>query len=270
MTRTTLAFAHANGIPGGSYAPFLAALSSQYDLAVVDRIGHDPAYPVDHDWQSLSREMESFLEPLPRPLVGVGHSLGSVLMFMVASRRPTWFSALVMLDPPLVNGWFRPAYKLMRALGQVDRVTPAGKSLGRLDYWADRASAEAYFRSRSLFAGFDPRALDAYLQHGIEAYEDGWRLRFRPDKEVAIFRETPANLHRVARLSVPAALITGADSPGVFHAAHRRHVRRHRMLWCQAEGGHMYPLERPEETAALLLSVLASLTGETKEAADVA
>ena len=268
--RPTLAFAHANGVPGGSYRHFLAPLESRYQLAVVDRIGHDPAFPVDAHWHSLSLEMESFLAPLPKPLVGMGHSMGGVLMFMVACRRPEWFSSLVMLDPPLINGWFRPLFNLLRRLGQTDRLTPAGKSLGRRDHWADQDQVQEYFSTRALYRRFDPRCLEDFIEAATTPCEGGFCLRFDPAVEVAIFRQTPGNLNRFPRLPVPGAVITGAQSEPVFHQSHRRHVRRHRMIWAQAPGGHMFPLEQPDKAVKVVETVLdqlAAIKGGQRHAA---
>ena len=62
--KPVLAFAHANGIPGHSYDTFLAPLKDEYTLHVVDRVGHNPAYPVDSGWHSLSLELEAELAPI--------------------------------------------------------------------------------------------------------------------------------------------------------------------------------------------------------------
>lgn len=259
MSRPTLAFAHANGVPGGSYRTFLAPLKAHRDVQVRPVIGLDARYPVDAHWHSLSLEVEDWLAQLPRPLSGVGHSMGGVLMFMVASRQPHWFRSLVMLDPPLMNGLMRPMFNLLRRLGQTDRVTPAGRSKGRRAHWPDRAAVDAYFNGRGMFARFDPRCLQDYLAAGLVASDDGYRLLVPPEVEVEVFRTTPGNLNRFPRLKVPGAIITGADSEGPFHAAHRRHCRRHRMTWAQAPGGHMFPLEQPQQAADLLQAVLDEL-----------
>ncbi len=78
--RQLLAFAHANGIPGHSYDTFLAPLAEDYQLVVLDRAGHDPAFPVADGWRSLSLELEAQLAPLPEPILGAGPSLGSVVV----------------------------------------------------------------------------------------------------------------------------------------------------------------------------------------------
>ena len=259
--KPVLAFAHANGVPGHSYDTFLAPLAEHYDIHVVECLGQDPRYPVDRDWKSLSLELEAFLEPLPKPIIGLGHSMGSVLMFWVAHRHPDWFRAQVMLDPPLANGLQGAAYRLARLTGQGDRFSPAKKSKGRLDYWASWDDVESYFNSRGLFKAFDPRSLKNYLEAGLERHGDGWRLRFRPEVEVAVFRETPTGVTALPRTRVPGVLVTGEQSPKLFHLGGARHARRHRMTRLFAPGSHMYPLERPEGTAQLVLRALDSVLG---------
>ena len=39
-----------------------------------------------------------------RKVIGLGHSLGSVLTLMASYRRPELFSQVIMLDPPLIIG----------------------------------------------------------------------------------------------------------------------------------------------------------------------
>ncbi|ASK34022.1 alpha/beta fold hydrolase [Alloalcanivorax mobilis] len=257
--RPVLAFAHANGIPGHSYDTFLAPFQERFDVRVVECLGQDPRYPVDRDWVSLSLELEAFLEPLPKPIIGLGHSMGSVLMFWVAHRHPDWFQALIMLDPPVANGPHALALRLTKLTGLGDRFSPARKSKGRLDYWANWDDVQSYFNSRGLFKAFDPRALEDYLRAGLERHGDGWRLRFRPDVEVAVFQQTPTGVTRLPRLKVPGVLITGEGSPELFQNGGRRHARRHRMKRLFAPGSHMYPLERPDSTASLVLGELDQL-----------
>ena len=224
---------------------------------------------MDGNWESLSLELEAFLEPLPKPIIGLGHSMGSVLMFWVAHRHPDWFRALVMLDPPVANGPQGLVYRLAKATGLGDRFSPAKKSKGRLDYWATWDDVESYFNSRGLFKAFDPRSLKHYLEHGLERHGDGWRLRFRPEVEVAVFRETPTGVTSLPRLKVPGALVTGEQSPKLFHQGGARHARRHGMKRLFAPGSHMYPLERPEQTAAQVLGILDDLLGARhRETAD--
>lgn len=257
--KPVLAFAHANGVPGGSYRTFLAPFAESWQVHAMDRLGHNPAYPVDDHWGSLSKELEAFLEPLPKPIVGMGHSMGGVLMFMVAARRPQWFRALIMLDPPLINGWQRWLFNMASWSGQGDRLTPAGKSKYRRDHWPNRDEMEAYFARSGFFQRFDPASLRDYIDAAIEDTPEGCRLRFSVATEVAVFRHTPRNLHTFPVLQVPGMLLNGTESEPMFRACARRHVRRHGMEWGLAEGGHMFPLEKPRQTAEQVIKQLAGL-----------
>lgn len=254
MARQTLVFAHANGVPGASYGKFLAPLKVRFDVTVVEHLGGGGN--VGRQWQGLADELEALIAPLPKPIVGMGHSMGAVVMFIVATRRPEWFSPLVMLDPPLINGWVRPVFDVMYAFGQMDRVTPAGKSRGRRDHWLDQAAVQAYFQGRGMFRHFDPDCLADYIESAVVHTEDGWRLRIAPAEEVEIFTETPRNLHRYPRLAVPGLVVNGSSTHEGFKSSARRHVRRHRMSHLEAPGSHMFPLEHPQQAAAQVLQWL--------------
>ncbi len=265
--RPTLVFSHANGFPGGSYRTFLAPFAEHFDVHPLDRLGHDPAYPVDAGWESLSRQLEDFMAPLPKPLVGMGHSMGGVLTFLVAHRRPEWFRALVMLDPPLVNGWQGVLFNLARRLGQTDRITPAGLSQGRRAHWPDRDAVDSYFGRRGFFNRFDSRCLADYLDAGLEKDAGGWRLRYAPAVEVDVFRTTPGNTGRLAPLrGVPGLMVSGAESEPMFRHCALRHVRRHGMVYRLAPGGHMFPLEQPATASAIILEALLPMLEGTTDA----
>ena len=169
---------------------------------------------------------------------------------------------LIMLDPPMMNGIHGVLIAAAKLAKQVDRVTPAGKSKGRLDFWPDWTAVEGYFGSRGLFRAFDSRCLQDYLKAGLEPFNEGWRLRFRPEVEVAIFRETPTSATRMPRLRVPGAIVTGRHSPAPFLHSAQRHVRRQGMLHRIADGSHMYPLEKPDATLALFRETLDSLLAQ--------
>lgn len=264
-TSPTLFFAHANGFPGGSYRTFLEPLREEFEVVAADRIGHDPDFPVGPGWHELSRQLEQELAGLARPVTAVGHSMGGVLLFMVASRRPEWFDALVMLDPPLINGWRGALFGLGRLFGQIDRITPAGRSQGRREHFRDWQDVEAYFQRRGFFQALDPRCLRDYLDAGLEPDgQGGWKLRFDPRHEVEIFRTTPRGLDRWPRLRVPGMLINGDSSPQPFRDCGSRHARCHGMRYDTAPGGHMFPLEHPHTTARRVGESVAQLREQAR------
>lgn len=252
-----LFFAHANGFPSETYRKLFAALEPDYRVHRLEQHGHDPRFPVDDNWNNLVIELIESLERLEEPVWGVGHSLGGILHFHAALRRPELYRGVVMLDSPLLTRIDRLAIHAAKRFGFIDRLTPAGRSLGRRDRFDSPEEARRYFAGKTLFSRFDPDCLDDYIRYGLEPAEQGLRLKFDPATEVDIYRSVP---HRVPdkpqRLAVPLAMVRGQHSRTVF-PHHARMVRRLPRGECLSmPGGHMFPLERPQHTADMLRDVL--------------
>ena len=250
-------FAHANGFPAATYRKLFDALAPQFQVMHMDRHGHDPRFPVDDNWNSLLAELVEQLERLPGPVWGVGHSLGGMLHYRAALLRPELYRGVVMLDSPLPTWFDQTVIWAAKRLGFIDRLTPAGRTLGRREQFASREEARAYFAGKSLFSSFDPDCLDAYLEHGLEPAGQGLRLRFDPRTEIQIYRSVP---HLTPgwppALKIPLAMVRGRDSRVVL--PHHGYLLR---LMARGEahslpGGHMFPLEQPCATARLLRSLL--------------
>ena len=127
-----LHFSHANGFPAGTYRVLFEALSAHYDVRSIDRIGHNPDYPVTDNWRHLEAELIHYFEHHYRqPVIAVGHSLGGLLSLMVAVKRPDLVKALIMLDSPALSPLEANGLRLVKRLGLVDKVTPAGRTEGR-------------------------------------------------------------------------------------------------------------------------------------------
>ena len=99
-------FAHANGVPAQVYQKLFDALSDQFDVIYVPLIGTDQRYPVDNHWESMTQQViDSIVQKANgRKVIGIGHSLGAVLTFKAALKRPDLFERVLMMDPPLILG----------------------------------------------------------------------------------------------------------------------------------------------------------------------
>ncbi len=252
-------FAPANGFPGASYKYLLQPLQSSYSIHFIDRVGHQPHYPVDPNWQRLVDEYLELLHQAvgKQPVLAVGHSLGGVLSYMAALRAPERFTKLVLLDPPLLTGLDSLGLKLAKRLGFIDRVTPAGVTRGRRQHWPSKEAALNYFQSKKLFARFHPACLQDYLEAGLEPdpSKGGLRLRFQPSVELAIFRNLADHLtgsHK--HLKVPAHLITGQQSD-LITPQRAKKLEKMGFSCHSVTGGHMFPLEHPELTRQQLARI---------------
>ena len=98
-------FFHGNSFPASTYNVMLKELRRRgLQVHALEKIGHNPAYPVTSNWPHLVEEVKAFSQPLVAthtgPVVLVGHSLGGMLSLMLAAQYPELAHAVVMVDAP--------------------------------------------------------------------------------------------------------------------------------------------------------------------------
>ncbi|BAN47933.1 alpha/beta fold hydrolase [Metapseudomonas resinovorans] len=263
----TIFFAHANGFPSATYGKLFSALAPDFRVEHLEQHGHDPRFPVNDNWENLVDELIHHLQARGEPVWGLGHSLGGVLHYHAALRRPDLYRGVVMLDSPVLTLADRIVIRAAKRFGFIDRITPAGRTLGRREEFGDLDEARDYFAGKTLFSRFDPECLDAYVRHGLARQGENLRLKFDAATEISIYRNVPHRTPgRPQQLTVPLALVRGRQSKVVLphHARLLKQVPRGEYL--SFPGGHMFPLERPRETAELLKSVFGRWDGHRQEA----
>ncbi|KAI9698917.1 MAG: hypothetical protein M1836_003106 [Candelina mexicana] len=169
----TIVGAHANGFPKECYEPlweeilrqstakgirirgiWMADVAHQGASGVLNEhiIGDDPSWH-DHP-RDLLQMINIFRKEMPRPLVGVGHSMGATQLVNLSLIHPRLLSTLVLLEP---------------VLQQFDSSGPslAHMSALRRDLWPSRADAMAAFRKNKFYQRWDERALTQFLTFGL-------------------------------------------------------------------------------------------------------
>lgn len=261
-----LVFTHANSYPPGCYRLlFEAWQAAGWRVLATPMLGHQAQHPVTANWVHLLDELLAFVDhalPGREPVAWVGHSLGGLLSLMAAARRPAQSRAVVQLDSPFVRGWRAGLVSMGRLTGLSQRVPPASIAHQRREHWPDAAALRAHFAAKAFVKRWDPRVFEDFLREGFEAHPaGGLRLRFRREVEAAIYANLPGNLSGHARrLRAPLGFVAGTQSAEMRQgglAATRALVGS--AHWREIEGTHLFPFEQPEQTARMVLELLADL-----------
>jgi len=260
----TIVFAHANGFPAGTYEPIFDVWRREgWRVEAPARFSHDARYPVTSNWPRLRDQLTDFI--VANDLAGamlVGHSLGGLVSLMTACRRPDLVGGLVMLDSPIVTGWRAHSVHMAKRAGLIERVGPGAIARKRRHEWPSREAVHAHFAAKSAFARWDPRMLEAYVKAGFEEVEDKVVLAVRREIETRIYNTLPHHVPALLRKHPPrcaVGFIAGTRSAemrqGGFASSHKLAGDR----WRWIEGTHLYPMERPDDTAMLVLELLNSM-----------
>jgi pimeloyl-ACP methyl ester carboxylesterase len=274
-----IVFSHANSFPVSTYAVLFRSLRARgYTVRGIDKFGHDPKYPVTSNWPHLVQQLADFAGPeVLRHGQGawlVGHSLGGFLSLMCAARHPVLgglpVKGVLLIDSPVLGGWRARALELAKRTQLVGSISPGKISRKRRNAWPDAQTAFDHFAHKKAFARWDPQVLRDYIEHGThdEHTPQGKRrvLGFDRDIETAIYNTLPHNLDRLLRrhpLQCPVAFIGGTESAEMKQVGmamtHKLvgsdHPDRLRMI----EGSHLFPMEKPHDTAVAIDASLKAL-----------
>ncbi len=258
----TIVFSHANGFGAGTYEPiFRHWRNAGMRVLAIERIGHDPAYPITSNWPRLRDHLIDFIcAQAPGERVHlVGHSLGGFLSLLVASRQSGLTRSIVLLDSPLIDGWRAHALHAIKSSRMMPRVSPGKVSMRRRYRWPDRPAVLGHFQAKRAFARWHPDMLEAYVTSGFDAANDGSGeliLGFQREIETRIYNTLPHHIAALLRrhpVRSPVSFVGGSRSQETrtLGIAATRALTHGRIDWI--EGGHLFPMERPEETAQLVL-----------------
>lgn len=272
MNRHVIVFSHANGFPAGTYKSLFAVWrGAGYAVHAIERFGHDPRFPVSSNWPHLRDELIHFIDhEVGEPAYLVGHSLGGFVSLLAASRRPDLARGVVLLDSPIISGWKAKVVQLFKTTGVGERFSPGFVSKKRRHQWPNRNAAYEHFASKAAFARWAPGVLRDYIESGVEPDESaagGWhRLRFRREVETEIYNSLPHHLPRLLRthpLRCPLAFVGGTESDEVRRVGLEATRRLAHGRMAQIAGSHLFPLEKPAETAGEVLRQIEAMRAQT-------
>ena len=257
-------FFHGNSFPASTYSVMLNALRQRgMKVQALEKIGHNPSYPVTSNWPHLVEEVHVFAKPLIEehqgPVVFVGHSLGGMLSLMLAAQYPALADAVVMVDAPAVGGLQAKVLQLSKTLSLNKKFSPGAISSKRRNAWHSLEEVNAHFASKKIFAKWDPQVLNDYVAHGTheEHTEQGVQrvLSFDRNIETQIYNSVPHNLERLLKkypLACPVSLVAARHSREMRLAGtdFTRKITKGRMM--MIDGTHLVPMEKPMVTAAAI------------------
>lgn len=267
-----LIFSHANSFPASTYGVLLNSLKVRgFQVAAIEKFGHDPRYPVTSNWPALVQQLADFtaheVEKSGQAAFLVGHSLGGFLSLMCAARHPILgglpVRGVVLMDSPVVGGWRAAALSVAKRARLLGSISPGAISRKRRQSWPNQDEALAHFASKKVFSSWDSQVLKDYIEHGTQdaspatlatSSQMGQRvLSFERDVETSVYNTLPDNLEALLKrhpLKCQVSYVGGRQSVEMRQVgmALTQKITKGRIM--MIDGSHLFPMEKPLASAA--------------------
>lgn len=260
-----LFFLHANSYSAKMYQVFLAPLTKDYDIIAPDLPGHGESRWNGRieAWVDLANYFIAQLEKSPpaKPIVGMGHSIGGIVIMLMAIQRPEWFKKIVLLDPVILPKRILAIFRVLKLLSLTHIIPLARATNRRKNHFQTRASALEHYSNKRIFSHWEPRFLEAYVETCLrETGQGAFQLSCAPELESSIYQSIPLDVWSLPKnLPVPALFIIGEKSDTVNQRGFKRlKGSRRNHIVKSVVAGHLFPFEKPTESMDIIKDYLAT------------
>ncbi|MCI4669654.1 MAG: alpha/beta hydrolase [Bacteroidia bacterium] len=245
-------FSHANGFPAKTYSYLFEKIKEGYNHSIkyVPAFGIGK-YKIRRNWYPLVDELIEYIEQNHHePVIGIGHSLGSFITFWAAERRPDLFTKVIMMDPPFLPAHTRLLIRTLGPPGIFGKFFPITRqAYKRKDTFQSKEEAFNYWKPKKLFRNFHPSCFEDYVNHTLQETETGELSLIIPKKlEARLFSLTAWRLGKVQD-GVPVHWLYAERSVVPPEQFDKYKAAFPKINFIEMKGGHMFPLEFPQETA---------------------
>lgn len=201
-------FVHATGFSKELCEPVIDDLRDSVPgvgAVAIDQRAHGDSGtpPLPFDWWDVGRDVVELVAGREQ-VIGVGHSAGAAALLLAELARPGTFAGLVLVEPIV----FPPPY------GRFPDNPMASGARRRRERFESREAAFANWASKPTFAGWEERAMRAYVAGGLRADGDGYVLKCSKESEAEFF--TAATDHRawdrLGEVATPVLVVAGENS----------------------------------------------------------
>lgn len=260
-SQSQMLFAHATGFLPWLWHPVFEKLDREASIWAPYICNYRSCNPYEGglSWDIVAADIATLCraQKIENPVL-VGHSMGATVVTIAAAAYGVKPRAMVLIEPI-----FLPDEYYSMPMSVKDHPL-ASKSIRRLNRWQSEEEAMSYLKSRSFFADWDPGVMELYVKYGMEKQNTGdLNLTCTPENEAAMFmggsKRSPWPL--LEKIDAPTLVVEGGQSPNIGLVDIARAVSLlPRGQYRRMDGaGHLIPMQRPVETAAMIREFLTGL-----------
>ena len=255
-------FMHANANPPGCYLTLANDLQKKgYKIVLPEQRPLWPESNADHfnDWNILADDLIKHMDQVDRKnVIGLGHSMGAIAMYLAAIKRPDLFSKLVMIDPVILPEKITRINKYVPFWIKKKLIPIIKIASNRRDRWPDKEAVTTHLRSKKVFQRWANDVWDDFLEYGIKNIGSELTLVYPKEWERRVYGSAPHLWPLLHKSPCPITIIR-AEFSDVLTPSTWERVKKcmpHAQLKVMKGVGHLMPFEKPNELGAIIKDVL--------------
>lgn len=240
---------HANAYTPGCYRSMCKDLSKDYKITAPYQRptwqGSDPSR--FSAWSTLGDDIISFIRKNKYdPVIGIGHSMGSIALWYAAEKEPSLFSKLILIEPVILPKRIVTMNKVTPFWLQKRMVPLIKKASKRSNRWSSEKELRTYLKSKKVFQRFDQEVLEDFIKDSF-VYSDYISLRYPRDWEAKIYGTAPDLWEMIEDIPCPMTIIKAEHTDVLFDQTWQKLVDKMKeATLMELKGvGHLAPFEKP-------------------------
>jgi pimeloyl-ACP methyl ester carboxylesterase len=258
-------FLHGNGFPPKAYQTLLENLQKNLEVyAMYQRpFGSNEIKPNSiYGWDLFKNDTLNFINQNNlKNTIGIGHSMGAVLILMIEIDFPGTFKKIFLLDPVITSKFKSKLYKILFRLHLIDRFHPMiQRTKNKKMIYDDFQEIYKNYRSKKIFSKINDDNLKKYINSIINESDDKVMIKLSKDWENAIYRNGSLNdsmiWDNVNKITTPVYILTPNDDDfGHFNYGSSLKKKNSNFINYKINNSsHLFPLEYPEKISELITS----------------
>jgi len=254
---------HANAYTPGCYRSMCTTLQKNYRITAPyqRQLWKNSDHKSFTSWSLLADDVITYLgSKVEGPVIGVGHSMGSIALWIAAIKRPDLFTKLVLIEPVVLPKKI-VFFSQMTPYWLKEKVLPIVKIASkRTDRWPSKDALQDYLQSKKVFQRFDPKVLEDFVEDSFVEEENTIRLKYPRAWEARIYATAPNLWKRMSETPCPMMIIRAEYSDVLYQDTWDRiksKMSNSKVTLLELKGlGHLAPFESPEEVGLAILDYL--------------
>ena len=186
-------FVHGNGFPPLAYESLLKDLSLKMKVhAMMQRPfwGTDLNPKLIKNWDIFRDDILQFIQQNNlKDTVGIGHSMGAVLLLLIEIEKPGTFKKIFLLDPVITSIVKSILYKILFQVDLIDKFHPMIKATKRKRMtFKTKNDMYEHYRSKDVFSKISDSNLMKYIESITEQENNCIKIKISKNWENSIYR----------------------------------------------------------------------------------